>query len=177
MAVLKNLRNLSEMEFYKNAIGIRRDVTLWMLKEFGLKRNPKSVTRVVKGISEKDADTINSIYENYGYNPNKAYETEYPQWSVDFEKEVLMKIMQEMVQNITQANSIYPTAKTPYEWDLRREYQDKAIGNCYSLTQEIQYITTIFASDLNKLPKLLDEIEREVELLKGWRRSDNQRKK
>lgn len=39
MAVLKNLRNLSEMEFYKNAIGIRRDVTLWMLKEFGLKRN------------------------------------------------------------------------------------------------------------------------------------------
>nr|DAY83406.1 MAG TPA: hypothetical protein [Caudoviricetes sp.] len=46
MAVLNNLRNLSEMEFYKNAIKMRVNLTNWLLRDFGTKRNPRSVTKV-----------------------------------------------------------------------------------------------------------------------------------
>lgn len=41
----------------------------------------------------------------------------------------LVEKIDEMVDNITFANSIYP--KTQTELDLRKEYQQKAIINCY----------------------------------------------
>ena len=50
MAVLKNLRSLSSMEFYKNAIRLRVDITNWMLRNFGIKRNARSVNQVIKNI-------------------------------------------------------------------------------------------------------------------------------
>ena len=39
-----------------------------------------------------------------------------------------------------------------------RKYQNKAIANCYQIYQELQYITSSFNSDMNKIVRLLDEI-------------------
>ena len=47
IAVLKNLRSLSEMEFYKNAIHMRVSLTTWLLRDFGTKRNARSVNQVI----------------------------------------------------------------------------------------------------------------------------------
>lgn len=175
MSVLKNLRNLSEMEFYKQAIEIRKSLTAWLLRDFGYKKNPRTLKQVVKGIDEPDRKTINDIYEKYGFNPNKTFQTEYPEWFVDFERQVIMEILQELVANITSANSIFATRD--FEFDLRRSYQDKAIICCFKLYQELQYIVSIFGTDLNKFVPMLDAVEREVELLKGWRRADNKTRK
>ena len=175
MSVLKNLRNLSEMEFYKQAIEIRKGITTWLLKDFGYKRNPKSVKQVLKHIEEEDQKTITSIYEKYGYNPNKAFQSEYPEWFVNFERELIAEILQELVANITSANSIF--AVRDFEYDLRRSYQDKAIICCFKLYQELQYIISLFGTDLNRFIPMLDTVEREVELLKGWRRADNKARK
>ena len=46
-SVLKNLRTLSSMEFYKNAIRMRNDLTDWLLRDFGTKRNKKNINRVI----------------------------------------------------------------------------------------------------------------------------------
>lgn len=173
MAVLKNLRNLSKMQFYKTAIYIRQELTDWMLRDFGTTKNKKSVKQVIKDISPEDQQVIDEIFMKYGKSPNKEYQGEYPQWFMDHEREVILKILQELVENITRANTLYVSKGNRTEYELRRAYQDKAIGCCFVLYQELQYIISMFGTDLNKFIPILESIEKEVDLLKGWRQSDN----
>lgn len=173
MSVIKNMRNLSSMEFYKKAIELRKNISLWLMKDFGYKRNPRSVQRVIKNISEEDKQIIDDIFIKYGKSVNKEYESVYPEWFVDFERKVIMEIMQNMMINITHANSIYVSSEA--EFDARRMFQSNAIADCYCLYHEIQYITTIFPTNLNNLVLILDDIEREIDLLRGWRASDKSR--
>lgn len=178
MSVLNNLRNLSEMEFYKNAIRMRVDLTNWLLRDFGIKRNPRSVNQVIKNIDKADQKTIDEIFAKYGKSPKHEFESEYPDWFVESERKVIINLLQELVENITTANSIYPSKEFLHEECAeRRKYQNQAICNCYTLYQELQYITACFGTDLNKFIPFLDSIEREVNLLKGWRQSDNSRRK
>ena len=174
MSVLKNLRSLSDMQFYKTAISIRKELTVWLLKDFGARRNVKSVNQVIKDITPEEQETIDKIFEKYGRSSKRTYQSEYPEWFVNFERNIISQNLAEMVTNITQANSIYPNFM--FEWDLRRTYQDKAICNCYKLYQELQYIVSLFPTDLNRFVDLLDDIDREVALLKGWRQSDNKKR-
>lgn len=175
MSVIKNLRGLSNMEFYKNAIVLRRNLTSWMLRDFGTTRNKKSIQSAIKNIAESDKTIILDILGKYNQNPNSAFQSEFPEWFVDFEKEEIIQLLHDLVGNITSANSIY--AVHDFEFDLRREFQDRAIINCYQLYQELQYISESFNIDINKLIPILESIEREVELLKGWRQSDNAKRK
>lgn len=88
----------------------------------------------------------------------------------------MIRLLQELVENITRANSIYVSVGNITEYELRRAYQDKAIGCCYVIYQELQYIVSVFGTDLNYLIPILESIEKEVDLLKGWRQSDNKLK-
>lgn len=60
------MRKLSSMEFYKNAIRIRQRLTDWMLRDFGTKRNRRSVKQIIKEIDPTDQYVIDSIFEKYG---------------------------------------------------------------------------------------------------------------
>ena len=91
MSVIKNMRNLSSMEFYKKAIDLRKEITIWLLKDFGYKRNARSVKRVIKDISEEDKKTIDDIFIKYGKNVNKEYESVYPEWFVEDERKIIME--------------------------------------------------------------------------------------
>lgn len=175
MSVIKNLRSLSKMEFYKNAIVLRRDLTSWMLRNFGTTRNKKSIQTVIKNIDESDKEIIENIFKKYNRNPNTAFQGEFPDWFVDFERDVILQLLHDLVGNITSANSIY--AVHDFEFDMRRKFQNKAIISCYQLYQELQYIIESFDTDINKIIPMLESIEREVDLLKGWRQSDNAKRK
>ena len=95
---------------------------------------------------------------------------------MDHEREVILRILQELVENITRANTVYVSKGNITEYELRRAYQDKAIGCCFVLYQELQYITSVFNTDMNKFIPILESIEKEVDLLKGWRQADNKLK-
>lgn len=178
MSVLKNLRSLSSMEFYKNAIELRKAITMWMLRDFGTRRNARSVASVIKDIEEADKRAIDDIFAKYGKSPNHEFQSEYPSWFVEFERNIIMEILQSIIYNITMANSIYPTDDfLNDEYALRRKYQDVAISECYALLQELQYIVACFDTNINKLQPILDKIETEVDLLKCWRQSDNKKRK
>ena len=123
MSVLKNLRSLSEMQFYKTAITIRKELTIWLLKDFGTRRNAKSITQVIKEITPEEQTQIDEIFARYGKTSRRTYQSEYPEWFVDFERRIISENLAELVTNITQANSIYPNFM--FEWDLRRQYQGK----------------------------------------------------
>lgn len=70
MSVLKNKRDLSDMEFYKNAIRMNQELATWMMRNFGTQRNPRSVNQVIKNINEDDQKTIDDIFSKYGKPPN-----------------------------------------------------------------------------------------------------------
>lgn len=59
MSVIKALRNLSTMEYYKNAIYIRKYLTQWMLCDFGEKKNLKNIKYVIKDITEEEKNRQN----------------------------------------------------------------------------------------------------------------------
>ena len=175
MSVLKNLRKLSELEFYKNAIDIRKEIYMWMLKNFNTKRNAKNVERTIKDISKEDKAVIDEIFAKYGRSKNNEFQTEFPKWFVNFERKYLSDLLRDLILHITKANFKYPTIDK--EWQKRRIHQNEAISNCYCIYQELQHMISLFPIDLNKITAILDKIEREVDLLSGWQKSDNKRRK
>lgn len=86
MSVLKNLQNLSDLEFYKCAEKLQDDITDFALRNFGLKRSPRSVNQIIKDIEETDQEIINGIFEKYGRKPNQGFSSEFPEWFIDNRK-------------------------------------------------------------------------------------------
>jgi hypothetical protein len=86
-----------------------------------------------------------------------------------------MDCMQKATEYIFTANSIYPTNMAEYE--ERRMFQNKAIGQCYRLLQELQYVVEILPVNVNKYARFIEGIEKEIRLLRGWRKRDNKLKR
>lgn len=174
MAVLDNLRKLSTMEFYKNAKKIRWELTDWLFRDFGNKHNPRSVRQVIKNIDEEDQAVIDEIFQKYGKSTNKEFQSEYPQWFIDHERDIVVRLLQELMECIIKANSI--KIETESEYQLRRQYQTRAISACFALYTELDYIAASIGTDLNDLVDILDRLDREISLLRGWRQSDNKKR-
>ena len=176
MSVPEGRRGLSDMEFYRTAIRLRRDITFWLLRDFGVKdktRDVKILSKTCK-MEAQDAEKLKEILERYGV--EKSIKESYPEWLIDTFRESIMDILRELVLNIRAANSIYPGNQYPAnmrEYELRRTYQDKAIGNCDQLYEELQYVGSVIPVDAQKYMPYIEKVEREIALLKGWRKSDN----
>ena len=63
------------------------------------------------------------------------------------------------------------------ELEERRKHQDLAIGYCYYLLQELQYTIETIPVNINKYMPFAEGIDREISLIKAWRKSDNRFKK
>lgn len=92
------------------------------------------------------------------------------------ERNAIIGMLREMCGCLVMANSIYVTCRE--EYNLRRQFQDKAIGHCYRLTQELQYIITTLDGRINvsKYMKTAKMIYSEIGLIKSWRKADNKLK-
>ena len=175
MSVLKNLQDLSDLEFYKCAEKLQDDITDFCLRDFGLKKSPRSVKQVIKNIDEKDQEEINAIFAKYGRTPNQQFRSEYPEWFLKSRKLKLIKYTDTLIGCIIETNLIYAVSLA--ECDQRRELQNNAIGVCGNLYRELQYLKRHLPINLNWITGTLAMIKREEVLLKGWRRSDNETRK
>ena len=63
------------------------------------------------------------------------------------------------------------------EADERRLCQDRAIADCESLLQELQLVIDILPVDGEKYMRYVEMVEKEIALLKGWRKADNKKNK
>lgn len=171
MSVLKNKRTLSSMEFYHNAIELRKEMTMLLLRDFGIKDKVRSISSLygVQGMKPEDDAKFREIVEKYEMTV-KVIE-EYPAWLIDKMRDSMMDILRDLILNITQANTIYPISER--EFHDRRDFQNHAIGNCEQLLQEMQYILSIIPVDAQKYMRYVERIEKEIALLKGWRKGDN----
>ena len=175
MSVPSGLRDLSKMEYYKNAVRIRTLIDQWLIREFGLKKNYRNIKQVIKNITDEDQKIINTIFEKYDVNLNKTYNTEYPEWYIRHEQELIANYTARLITYIASANKLNPTL--PFEWEERRKHQNLAISQVQIIYTEISHIKEMFNVSIKFTEDLLDALNREENLLKGWRQSDNKRRK
>lgn len=170
MSVLKNKRNLSDLEFFHNAIKLRKEMTELMLRDFGVKARNKNAQVLPKRyfMSKEDGEKFMALCEQYKI--VSVLET-YPDWLINEFRSSMLECLRSIMANITAANSIYPVCEE--EWAERRLRQDRAIAACETLLQEMAYVISILPVDANKYMRFVDIIQREIALLKGWRKSDN----
>lgn len=79
--------------------------------------------------------------------------------------------LRRMVDVIDMANTLNP--QTEHECDIQRDLQNEAIGLCSCLIRELNHIAATIPSNKNFAVKVVDEILREIDLLRGWRKSCN----
>lgn len=92
------------------------------------------------------------------------------------ERCAILGCLRDMLSCLIMANSIYVTCLGEYE--LRRQYQDKAIGHCYRVVQELQYVIATLDGkiNVNKYMRSARMITAEINLIKSWRKADSKLK-
>ncbi len=151
MSVVKSQRKESKFEVLHHAYQLRKEITDMLLHDFGYRPKPK------EGVTENE------------YQQQRRYAFE--SWFIQDSREVIIKRMRDLIANLIAANTMYPVNDA--EWTERRLYQDRAIINCYQLLQELQYAIETIHPDINRYTRLALEIDTEIKLIKGWRKSDN----
>lgn len=165
MSVPKSQRSESPFEVFHHAYELRRDMTDLLLRDFGYKVRDKPKQ------GDKPKTEAQLVQELAASQRRAAFH----EWYIAEEREEVLSILRKLMADITMANSLYPaSAQEYYE---RRRYQDEAIGCCYRLFQELQYIIDTLPVDVNRYMRFADSIQKEIVLLKGWRKSDNKYRK
>lgn len=149
---------------------LRKSITALLLNDFGYR-------------PDKMEDKIKSYYEAHKDNPNidaicerlEKKNTSFVEWFIDEEAKTILDIMREIEREFTLGNSIYPS-ETPakiVEFLIRRWHMDKAIGLCYTLKNEVNYVISTLMTDKNKSEMFDKDIDLQIKLYRGIRRSDN----
>jgi hypothetical protein len=149
MAVIKNKRNISRLEFYHHARRMRKELTDLTLREFGIHSRGKNF--------KTDGDRV----------PPDGY---YDELVKEFGDNIRL-LLRNLMWNITHANTIFP--KNAEEMQIRRNYQTNAIVNCETLMQEMLYCEDVLPVKASKFMPYIQQIEFEIKLLKGWRKANN----
>jgi hypothetical protein len=147
--VLKRKRGLSKLEFYHNARKMRKEITMLVLRDFGIHS---------RGAKFK-ADTGSRQPEGF-----------YDELLEEFSRNIRLNL-RNLIMNITAANTIYPVNEN--EAQTRRRYQTAAIINCEQLLQEILYCEDVLPVKFSTFVPSIERIELEISLLKGWRKANN----
>lgn len=140
-----------------------------LLRDFGysFEKSEKRLTKQFGGRDYKDlTDEERVRYDRL----KKRYEA-FDEWFIQDERKAVTDCLRSIGEHVYVANSIYPTCLT--ELEERRVHQDLAIGYCYTLVQELQYAIETLPVDVNTFLRFGADIQKEVDLIKGWRKSDN----
>lgn len=171
MSVVKSKRKPSSFEVFNHYSKLRKEVTLLLLNDFGY-----SVERAQRSLEKSFGDKDKLTPEQQiNYEKRLAKIIGFAAWFLPKEKEAVTDCLREITACIYGANSIYPMYRE--ELIERRILQDKAIGQLYRLTQELQYAIDILPVDVDKYTRFAEMIETEINLIKGWRKADNKFKR
>ena len=169
MSVLKNKRKASLFEVFHHLYKMRRDITELLLRDFGYSYE-KADKRLLKRFNGRGYADLTEA-EQLQYDRLKQRWEAFDDWFLYDERQVIVDCLREITKHVFIANSIYPTCYE--EFVQRRLHQDEAIGQCYRLTQELQYAIETLPVDVNTYLQFGEAIQTEINLIKGWRKADN----
>lgn len=173
MSVVKRKRNESQFEVFHHLTKMRKEVTDLLLRDFGFDLD-KVKAKTAKAFGEKPFEEF--THEERGRcEKMMSKNIAFAKWFIEDERKCIVDCLRTITAEVYAANSIYPTV--PEELTERRLHQDRAIGQCYRLTQELQYVIETLPVDVNKYLRFANMIQTEINLLKGWRKSDNKFKR
>lgn len=118
-------------------------------------------------MNNEDKEQFNALCDKYKID----VVAEYPLWKVERFRDKIENLTDDVLRYITLADSIYP--QTMSEFNARRNWQWKAIGTCYFLLQTFQTVMRRLDVDVEKFMVHVDNLRREIYLLRQWKKSDN----
>lgn len=172
MSVLARLRTESKLQVYVNALAIRKKIIFLLLRDLGVKSKVRRLQIITKGMEEKDAEKCQEIAQKYGMG---SFMNEYPEWIIEKFRNTLWDLCTDLEHYIVNAQSIWATNNS--EAEERRLNMNKAISTCEKILKEFEMMIEILPIDANKYIPYVEDIEKEIALLKAWRKSDNKRNK
>lgn len=162
------LKNISKMEFYKNAIDLKTVLLNWLLNDMGANNRFSIIKNACSKFSEEDKAAITELITKYEV-PEKL--SKFPSWFTEHAQNRIFNKCEDIVDDIVRANSFHPLIDK--EWERRRVLQGDAISICKSLYQDLQTIPRHFSVNLNWYTDVLDCIDHEIALIEAWRTGDN----
>ena len=173
MTVVKRKRKESPFEVFHHLTKMRKDITDLLLRDFGYS-NEKFQKNLERKYGGKPPDQLTDIqWQNLERQKKRA--EAFDEWFICQERNVIISCLHRINEHVYTANSIYPSCSE--ELIERRKHQDLAIGQCYRLVQELQYSIETLPVDVNAYLRFSDQIQKEIDLIKGWRKSDNKFRK
>lgn len=171
MSVLEKDRTETPFTTRDNMLEIWNRMTELSFRGFGLKkRKPPKTPGNFDTWSEKSRQSYLVKMED------KRKQQE--QWDLMFiqnESRIVDDLCRQIVYLIDASNTISPQYLC--ECDDQRLKQDEAIGLCNNLKRELNHIAETIPCNKNFLAKITEDIAHEIELLKGWRKSCNAKRK
>lgn len=175
MSVPVSRRGISSMEFYNTAVQLRVELSRWLLRDFGIKDKTRRASVVAKTARMDDADKEKFLGILAKYGLTEQLTEEYPDWWIAERRRAVDRLCTQILVNIRGANAIYPNSEEEF-WE-RRNRQNRAIGFVEALMEELQFIVAMLFKtlgvDVEKYMPYVDMVDKELTLLKGWRKSDN----
>lgn len=175
MSVPVGKRTVSKLEFFHLAYKMNRDITLLLVRDFGVKsisRDLKTFTHAAK-MSEEDREKFVELSSKYHID----VEADYPSWLIQHYREWILELLRSLISNITKANTIYPSPPDYDYWhNRRREYQKLAQADCYQILQTLQSICYILPVKKEKLMPYVEMADNEITALKNWQKTSNRQR-
>ena len=130
----------------------------------------KAEARLNKRFGNKPFEEMDEKEKERYQKTKERYEA-FDEWFIKDERNTITAYMREVTKHCFVANSNYPYIDEEYV--QRRLHQDEAIGFCFSIKQELQYAIETLPVDVNVYLRFAEMIDKEVALIKAWRKSDN----
>ena len=170
MSVPKGRQKESKFEASHQLFKLRDEVTKLVLYDFGF--SAKKYRAQIEKFREWHKNDPN--VEEQVANMQQRCES-FEKWFIDEEGRAVLDLMRRVEEEFAIGNSIYPS-ETParlMEFLVRRWHVNRAIGLCYALKREINYVIRTLPVDINKYDRFAKAIDQQVALFKGVRKADN----
>ena len=170
MSVVKSKRKLSRFEAQHHFYQLRNEVTLLVLNDFGFSAEKYEKAMAKYEQNHSNAENLDEVLTRW-----RTKSDSFTLWFIDNEGKIILDLLREIEREFTLGNSIYPSI-TPaklFEFIERRKHMNRAIGLCWTLKQEMNYVIRTLPVDLNRYTHFAEEIDKQSALYKGVRQADN----
>lgn len=172
MSVIKAKRGISSTDFFMTMVEIETNIMAFLMRDFNIKRCNRDVKLFVykTKLTEQEEEALVKILKNH---KEINFEVSYPMWLLEHMRDRILKNLEHIRCEVIEANTIYPNSD--YEYNKKREHQTSAIAGYYMLLSNLQAAINIFhPKSKEKYMPLIELIEKELKLLKGWKKSTSQ---
>ena len=154
--VKEKLLSIADEESYFNLDGLSLQENNFYIT---LSKVEDKINNRIKGLEEKEQNRIRE-------NMYKFYRSQ-----IDRVSNNAIELATGISRHLRIANTIFPTYMS--EFEERRLEMDRAMACCNALQDELQYAGECLYADLNKYMNLVLQIQKEFNMIKSLRQTDN----